>query len=322
MRVKGGSMNRHAFAVGLGAAIAAVAVPAGAQTAPPTLRLACFPTDSYGEAYYAQDMGFFKEHGINVEFTINNAGAVALAALAGNGVDIGVANPVSIAQAFVKGIPIAAFAGGGLYTAASPATLLVVPKDSPLRTPKDLEGKTIGLPGLGDQLQAAMLIWLQKNGADATKVKFVEVNPPSVMLGALAQGRIDGATPPEPILTQSLQSDARIFGDPFSAVAPSFFIGVWIARSDWLKANPETSRRFADAIYEAGRWANAHRDESAAILAKYAKGDPALFRTMRRATYADASLDPRLIQPPIDAGVQTGILATAVKASDLVAKGF
>jgi NitT/TauT family transport system substrate-binding protein len=115
-------------------------------------------------------------------------------------------------------------------------------------------------------------------------VKFVEVNPPTVMLGALAQGRIDAATPPEPIMTQSLQNDARIFGDPFAAVAPRFFIGLWIARTDWLKANPDLARRFADAIYEAGRWANGHRDESAAILAKYAKGDPAVFRTMRRAT--------------------------------------
>ena len=39
-----------------------LAVPhtASAQTGA-ALRLACFPTDSYGEAYYAQDMGFFKE---------------------------------------------------------------------------------------------------------------------------------------------------------------------------------------------------------------------------------------------------------------------
>jgi NitT/TauT family transport system substrate-binding protein len=296
-------------------------VPAGAQT-PAILRLACFPTDSYGEAYYAADMGFFAKHGISVEFVVNNAGAVALAAVAGNGVDIGVANPVSIAQAFAKGIPISAFAGGGLYTAASPATLLVVPKNSPLKTPKDLEGKTIGLPGLGDQLQAATTIWLQKNGADPAKVKFIEVNPPTVMLGALAQGRIDAATPPEPIMTQSLQSDARIFGDPFAAVAPRFFIGLWIARSDWLKANPDLARRFADAIYDAGRWANAHRDESAAILAKYAKGDPAVFRTMRRATYTDSALDPRLIQPILDAGLQTGMLSTAVRATDLVTKGF
>jgi ABC-type nitrate/sulfonate/bicarbonate transport system substrate-binding protein len=88
---------------------------------------------------------------------VNSAGAVALAALAGNGVDIGVANPVSIAQAYAKGVPISVFAGGGLYTAASPATLLVVPKNSPLQKAKELEGKTIGLPGLGDQLQAATI---------------------------------------------------------------------------------------------------------------------------------------------------------------------
>src|SRR5476649_1254084 len=119
------------------ASLVAAAVPASAQSSP-VLRLACFPTDSYGEAYYAQDMGFFKEHGISVEFVVNNAGAVALAALAGNGVDIGVANPVSIAQAYAKGVPISVFAGGGLYTATSPATLLVVPKNSPLKTAKDL----------------------------------------------------------------------------------------------------------------------------------------------------------------------------------------
>jgi ABC-type nitrate/sulfonate/bicarbonate transport system substrate-binding protein len=299
----------------------AAAEPAGAQTSP-VLRLACFPTDSYGEAYYAQDMGFFKEHGISVEFVVNNAGAVALAALAGNGVDIGVANPVSIAQAYVKGVPISVFAGGGLYTATSPATLLVVPKNSPLQKPKDLEGKTIGLPGLGDQLQAATIVWLQKNGADPAKVKFIELNPPTVILGALAQGRVDAATPPEPIMTQSLQSDARIFGDPFAAIAPRFFIGLWVARTDWLKANPEVARRFADAIYEAARWANTHHDESAAILAKYAKADPAAFRTMRRATFSDSALDPRLIQPILDAGTQTGMLSTAVKAADMVTKGF
>lgn len=313
--------KRAHFLLAAGASLVASAGSARAQTAA-LVRLACFPTDSYGEAYYAQEMGFFKEHGIAVEFTVNNAGAVALAALAGNGVDIGVANPVSVAQAYAKGVPISIFAGGGLYTAASPATLLVVPKNSPLRTAKDLEGKAVGLPGLGDQLQAAMILWLQKNGADPAKVKYVEVNPPSVMIGALAQGRIDAATPPEPIMTQSLQNDARIFGDPFSSVAPRFFIGVWIARSDWLAANPDLARRFAAAIYAAGRWANGHRDESAATLAKYAKGDPAVFRMMRRATYTGAPLDPRLIQPPLDAGARTGMLATPVMAADLVAKGF
>jgi NitT/TauT family transport system substrate-binding protein len=303
-------------------ALVVTMLPVGAQTTP-VLRLACFPSDSYGEAYYAQDMGFFKEHGLSVEFVVNNAGAVALQALAGGAVDVGVANPVSVAQAYTRGIPVAILAGGGLYTRTSPATLLVVPKSSPVKTPKDLEGKTIALPALGDQLQSAMTLWLRKNGADPAKVKFVELNPPPAMLGALQQGRIDGATPPEPFSTLAVENDsARVFGDPFAVVAPRFFIGVWIARTDWIAANPALARGFAAAIYEAGRWANGHPDESAAILAKYAKGDAAVFRTMHRATYTDAAVDPRLLQPILDAGTQTGMLSGTVKASDLIAKSF
>jgi len=281
----------------------------------------CTPTDSFGEAYYAQDMGFFAEHNVNVEFTGSSGGAIAINALAGNSADVGVANPLSTAQAYAKGIPISILAGGGLYTTASPATLLLVPKSSTLRTPKDLEGKTIGLPGLGDQLQAATIVWLQKNGVDPAKVHFIEVNPGPLIYSALMRDRVDAATAPEPTLTESVQGGARIFGDPFAAVAPRFFIGIWIARNDWIKTNPEVARRFVDAIYEAGKWANGHPNESAAILAKYAKGDPMLFRSMRRAAYASA-LTPQLIQPPLDAGLHTGLLPSAVSASDLVAKGF
>lgn len=315
-------MKRLRFSILVAVWFSVCALPLGAQSVP-VLRLACFPSDSYGEAYYAQDLGFFKEHGLAVEFVVNNAGAVALQALAGGSVDVGVANPVSVAQAYAKGIPVSIIAGGGLYTRLSPATLLVVPKNLPVRSAKDLEGKTIALPALGDQLQAAMTLWLRKNGADPAKVKFVELNPPPAMLGALQQGRIDGATPPEPFGTLAVENDsARVFGDPFAVVAPRFFIGVWIARTDWIKANPDVARRFAAAIYEAGRWANAHPDESAAILAKYAKGDAAVFRTMHRATYTDSNVDPRLLQPILDAGAQTGMLSSTVKAADLITKGF
>jgi NitT/TauT family transport system substrate-binding protein len=303
------------------AALVAAALPAAAQTLP-VLRLVCIPTDSYGEAYYAQDMGFFAKHGIAIDIVVTSGGAIAINALAGNSADIGVANPLSVGLAYSKGVPISIFAGGGLYTTASPATLLLVPKESTLRTAKDLEGKTIALPGLGDQLQAATSVWLLKNGADPAKVKYVEVNPGRLILAALTQNHIDAATAPEPTMTESLQAGARVFGDPFAAVAPRFFIGVWVARSDWLKANPDLARRFTDAIYEAGRWANTHPTESAAILAKYAKGDPILFRTMHRATYTDSAIDPRLVQPPLDAALRTGLLPSAVKASDLVAKGF
>ncbi len=281
-------MNRLEALALTGGLLAASARAASAQTLP-VVRVMCTPTDSFGEAYYAQDMGFFTRHNISVEFNGSSGGAIAINALAGNSADVGVANPLSIAQAYTKGIPISIIAGGGLYTTASPATLLLVPKDSTARTPKDLEGKTIGLPGLGDQLQAATTVWLQKNGVDPAKVKFIEVNPGPLIRNALERGRVDAATAPEPTLTESVQEGARVFGDPFAALAPRFFIGVWIARNDWIKANPDVARRFADAIYDAGKWANAHPSDSAAILAKYAKGDAAVFRSMHRATYPDVA---------------------------------
>lgn len=312
-------MKRRRLLVGL-AALAATAARAGAQ-ALPTVRITCLPSDSYGEAYYAQDLGTFAKHGLSIDIVASVAGAIGINALAGGSADVSVANPLSVAQAVAKGIPITIIAGGGLYTTASPATLLLVPQRSTAHTAKDLEGEVVGLPGLGDQIQAAMTLWLQRNGADPAKVKFIEVNPARLIYQALANGRIDAGTPPEPQLTQSLQAGARILGDPFSAVAPRFYIGLWIARTDWVKANLELAHRFASAIYESGRWANAHPNESAAILAKYAQGDALEFRRMRRATYADA-LDPRLVQPPIDAGVKTGLLSAPLSATDLVAKGF
>ena len=42
-----------------------------------------------------------------------------------------------------------------------------------------------------------------------------------------------------------------------------------------------------DAIYTTARWANAHSDESARILAKHAKMDPEVVRTMDREPYGD-----------------------------------
>jgi NitT/TauT family transport system substrate-binding protein len=137
-----------------------------------------------------------------------------------------------------------------------------VAKNSPLRTAKDLEGKTIGVSGLNDQSTSAIKEWLDRGGADIASVHFVEV-PFPVMGAALAQGRIDAAQIREPGLSAAVASTARVFAKPFDLIAPEFLIGVWFSTTDWVKKNPEAARKFAAAIYEAARWANTHHAESA-----------------------------------------------------------
>jgi hypothetical protein len=60
------------------------------------------------------------------------------------------------------------------------------------------------------------------------------------------------------------------------------------------------------AIYETARWADVHHDETAVVVEKTAKMEPAVVNGMTRARYATA-LEPRMLQPIID-------IATAYKA--------
>ncbi|HXF35200.1 MAG TPA: ABC transporter substrate-binding protein [Candidatus Acidoferrales bacterium] len=308
-------MKRRTFAQSL--ALLALPVPARAQPGP-TIRIAEIAIDLYAEAYYAQELGLFKKAGFTADISTFANGGTASTAVAGGAADLGVSNPVAIASAVTHGVPLTVLAGAGLYSTNAASTALCVAKSSPLRTAKDVEGKTIALSALHDQAQIGVQEWLQKNGADPSKVQFVEIPFPE-MGNALQQGRVDVAMIPEPALTIAQKTTSRLFAKPFDAIAPQFLIGVWFTTTAWVQKNPDLAKKFAGAIYDAGRWANGHRNESAVILAKYSKIDPATLREMTRAVYA-TTLTPQMIQPPLDAAAKYGLLSRPVTASELIAK--
>ena len=78
-------------------------------------------------------------------------------------------------------------------------------------------------------------------------------------------------------------------------------------------------RRLRTTIYSTAVWANTHLDESAEILAKYAKLDPEVVRTMNRSPYGTA-LTPDMLQPYLDLGYKYKYTSRPLKASDLIAK--
>ena len=111
----------------------------GAQTLP-TIRVGYGLNDSGLVPAYAVDQGFFKAAGLNVELTpFTNANGGVQAMLAG-AIDVGVVDCISVANAFVHGFPIAAFAGGCAFAKTSPTLVMVTQKTSAIRGPKDLEG--------------------------------------------------------------------------------------------------------------------------------------------------------------------------------------
>jgi NitT/TauT family transport system substrate-binding protein len=300
----------------LAAATAACATAANAQTAP-LIRLGGSGTDLYIEPFIAQDAGFFARAGLNVEVTpLANGGAIA-AAVAGGALDAGLADMIQIANAVNRGVPFAFFAGGGLYATEAPILALCVAKSGPVRGARDLNGQTVALVALKSITEAAVREWLRVNGADVGTIKFFEM-PYAEMAPALARGTLAAAFIGEPFLSAA-RDDVRILGRSYDAVAPSFYISAWFGSRDWIGKNPELVRRLTQALYDTARWADGHHNESAPILAKYAKLDVDRIRAMNRTRYA-TSLDPKLMQPVLDVALKYQLIEKPLAAADLMVK--
>lgn len=298
----------------LALAVFALGVPVRADDA--VIHVLAVPIDLYAGGYYAQDEGFFKAAGLNVEITtLANGGAVATALAGGSG-DVASTNLVSIATAFERGVPLTVIAGGGLYSSRSATTAVYVAGASPLRTARDLEGKTISVAALNDLATLGLKRWLTQNGADYKKVHMIELGYPEAIAG-LAAGRIDAAMLTEPWQTTARNAGDRLYAKPEDAIGTEFNIGAWATTRAWAQAHPDLVRRFAAAIYAAAKWANAHQDQSALILAKYAKSDPKQIAGMMRAPQS-TDLTAAHVQPPLDAAFQAGQLERPLTAGELI----
>jgi ABC-type nitrate/sulfonate/bicarbonate transport system substrate-binding protein len=274
----------------------AATLPGGAQTLT-TVHVMTVPVDSGAEVYYAKDMGFFAKAGIDIDIqTGANGGAVA-AAVAGNAIDIGYSDMVSIASAVGRNVPFVVVAPAGMSESSAPVNLLMVSANSSIHTAKDLDGKIVAGSGLGTISGYGPRAWIEANGGDLSTVKFVELPFPQ-MQPALDAGRVDAITIAEPFLSVARKTE-RVIGAPYDAIAKEFIVGAYFTNASWAKDHADVLNRFIGAIHEAAVWANANHAKSAEILLKYAKMDPDVAASMVRVHYGE-SLNPAWLQPVIN----------------------
>jgi NitT/TauT family transport system substrate-binding protein len=291
--------------------------PAIARSQTALIRVATAPADSYAEPFFAVDAGIFSRAGLNVQLIVlPNGGAIAQA-MAGNAVDVGIGDPINVAHAINAGFPLAVLAGGGMYLSGAPTTLLLVPKASPLSRPKDLEGQTVAVVALASISSLGLQEWLRANGVDVTKVNLIEMPFPE-MVPAMGRGRVSAALLSEPFITDG-RDETRTFGKVFDAVAKSFYITTWFAPASWIAKNQDLARHLVQTVYDTARWSNSHHADTAPILAKYTKLDLARTQSMTRVNFA-TSLDPRQLQPVIDAAYRHNQLQQPVRATDIIAR--
>lgn len=306
----------RALTLAAGAA-SAVFVPNVVRSQTPVIRIGQNANDAFGEGYYSAEQGYFTAAGLNVEITTFANGAAQAAACAGGTIDVGLGEATELANGIIRGLPFAVFAGGVMYDSSAQIQALVVTPDSSIRTAKDFEGQAIAVPALVSISSMAVKQWLVKNGADLTKVKFVELSQPA-MSPAVVRGTVAGAHIGEPFLSGA-GATIRKVAIPAESIAKSYLINEWFATRDWLAANAATARKLAGVIYDTARWANAHQSDSAVILSKYTKIEVDKIRGMARAKYA-TTLQPQLIQPVLDMAFQYGGLPRHVDAAEMIGR--
>jgi NitT/TauT family transport system substrate-binding protein len=283
------------------------------------IRVATLAIDVASQALYAKDQGFFDAAGLDADISIMNSGPAIAAAVAGGSIDFGASNIVTMASAHERGLPYVLVAPGGAYTDTQPTSKLVVPNASPIKTARDLSGKTVAVNALNSIDSVGAMAWIDKNGGDSKTVKFLEM-PYSAMGAAVATGRVDVGSIDEPFVGDAIASNGlRSIGFPLEAVAKRFIEGAFFTTSDYAQAHPDVIRKFADAMAKAADWANANPAASAAILAKYSKSPlaPGAARTYFLPRFVRSEA-----QPLIDAAAKYGALKSAFPMSVMFAPGI
>jgi len=301
-----------------GAAVLAAHGGVGAQESAP-IRIGTLISDSAAEPLYGADTGMFAQAGLTVAVQpFTNYGSLQ-GALAGKAIDVGILDTLATAVGVAHGIPFTILAPASTQT-TNATMLLCVSKTSPLRSGRELEGKTIAVASLGGSAEVVLRTYLAKQGVDQAKVRLIEI-PLYEMGAALDRGTVDAAEIFEPALTVAMRAGIRPLGRVYDAVGPRFYPNVWVTTLDYVRSNTPALKRLIATVYKIAAWANAHGTDSGAILMKYSKLDPTVVATMTRTQYS-TSFEPKLLQPLLNVGVRFGMLPAPVDGATLVDPAF
>ncbi len=137
-------------------------------------------------------------------------------------------------------------------------------------------------------------------------------------MAALEQRRIDSALVLIPTLDDALATGRfRSIGDPLSGLAKRWMVAAWFTTTDYAAKNRDVIARFSQAMHTATVYANTHFAETAPLIAAFVKVDAANLAQMKRVTCAEY-LDPREIQPAIDAAAKYKIIEHGFPAPELI----
>ncbi len=250
-----------------------------------------------------EQLGYFRDAGLDVEILDFPGGAKALQAMMGGSADVvsGGFDHTIVMQA--RGQKLTAFVLQG----ATPAISLVVAKDKAAtwRGPQDLKGMKIGVTAPGSSTNMFVNALLARGGLVHDDVSIIGVGTGQSAVAAMQAGHLDALANIEPAIsmlvrggkavekieTISVQGARQLYG----AALPS---GSLYTKRDFIRDNPRTVQALTDALVRALIWLSTATDEQVAdrVPSYYLLGDRSLYLTALKRQRPSYSKDGRI--PP------------------------
>ena len=232
----------------------------------------------------AEQLGYFKDEGLQVEIPDFAGGSKALQALAGGSADVVSGAYEHTINMQAKNQAIEAFV---LQGRAPQIVLAVSTKTMPdFRTIADLKGKKIGVTAPGSSTAMMVSYVLAKAGLKPSDVSFVGVGASAGALTAIKSGQVDAIANLDPVITMlqrdkliKVVADTRTLKDTQAVYGGPMPAAVLYTQSKFIAENPNTTQALANAMVHALRWLQkaGPSDIVKTVPESYLLGDRALY---------------------------------------------
>lgn len=319
------SINRRTFIARVAVGVAGLPLLRGMSWAQAKSKLGYMKIVDNAAMFVAMEKGFFKAEGLELETLPLAGGAPIINGVVSGDLQFGWTNVISLYQARTEGFDFKLVAGGATNVKAKKESHAIqVANNSPIKTAKDLEGRTVAVNTLNNIVHLMAMAWIDKNGGSSSKVKFVEVPFPQ-MAATLGAGKVDAISVHEPFATAAAEKGAaRVLAQPWGEVLPKFLIASWFASDKWLARNKETGQAFVRAI---GRGIDALQKDpegSRAAMIKWAGLSPDLAAKIGLPVF-EKTISEKDLQATIDLTLKYKLIRKPIQAreviSDLAPKG-
>lgn len=234
-----------------------------------TVGLTYTPNIQFAPFYVAAEKGYYKDAGLNVDLRHHGAAEDLFGALKSGKEDVVYAGGDEMLQARAKNVPLVDIA---TFYQKYPVGL-IVPKESDIKKPTDLKGRTIGTPGPYGETYFGLLALLKEGGLSVkdANVKNIGFTQQAALTGKKVEG-VMGYLNNDAVAFEEAGKEVRALtldggdkGDPLVGVG----IGV---QEKTLKKRGDDMKKFVDASLRGLQYAIDHPEDTVELSAKYVPG--------------------------------------------------